>query len=163
MKKISEKYTYIWTILSGIPFGIGMLVGAYTTFNSTSKTTNELVSNSGQIIEYGHKDIYHKGIDATISVYEIKLNEGVYQADIGKRIKLLEQYIPNAFKTNKNVTIWTEKGSSSIEQLSIDDEIVLPYKPPYWRAWTFLIIGIVFTGMGTIYLIKYFKSTWLSS
>lgn len=160
MKKLSEKYTYIWTILSGIPFGIGMLVGAYTTFNSISKTTNELVSISGQIKEYGHKDIYHKGIDATISVYEIKLNNGIYQADIGKRVKLLEQYIPNVFKTKKNITIWTEKGSSSIEQLAIDDQIVLPYKPPYWQAWTFLIIGIVFTSMGIIYLIKYFKNTW---
>jgi hypothetical protein len=163
MKKVSEKYTYIWTILSGIPFGIGMLIGAYTTFNSISRNTYELVSNSGQIIEYGNKDVYHKGIDATISVYEIKLKTGIYQADIGKRIKLLEQCIPNAFETKKNITIWTEKSSSSIEQLAIDDQIVLPYKPPYWQAWTFLIIGIVFTGMGTIYLIKYFKSTWLSS
>jgi hypothetical protein len=161
MKKISEKYTYIWTILSGIPFGIGMLVGAFVTFNSISKTTNELVSNSGQIMEYANKEVYHKGIDAIISVYEIKLNTGIYQADIGKRIKLLEQYIPSAFKTKKCVTIWTEKGSSSIEQLAIGNQIVLPYKPPYWQAWTFLIIGIVFTGMGTIYLIKYFKSTWL--
>jgi len=153
MKKISEKYTYIWTILSGIPFGIGMLVGAYTTFNSISK-------NSGQIIEYGNKDVYHKGINATISVYEIKLNTGIYHADIGKRIKLLEQYIPNAFETKKNVTIWTEKNSLSIEQLAIDNQIILIYRPPYWKVWTFLFLGMLFSGMGIIYLIKYFKSTW---
>lgn len=68
--------------------------------------------------------------------------------------------MPIAYKENRIVTVWTEKNSSSIEQLAIDNQIVLPYKPPYWQAWTFLIIGIVFTGMGTIYLVKYFKSTW---
>lgn len=160
MKKISEKYTYIWSILSGIPFGIGMLVGAYTTFNSISKTVDKLEYTVGYIKEYGNKEVYHKGIDATISVYAIELNTIIYQADIGKRIKLLEKCIPTAYEERKPVAIWTEKGSNSIEQLAIDGQIVFHYQPPYWQGWTFLIIGVIFTGMGTIYLIKYFKSTW---
>ena len=160
MKRISEKYTYLWTIFSGIPFGIGLLIGAYTTFISISKTSESLIKSNGLIIDYGREEVYHKGVDAIITVYSIQLNADKFRADIGGKIKQFEQYIPEAYLNKKKITIWTEKNSTSIEQLAIDGQIILEYKPPYWQAWTFLIIGLVFTTMGSIYIVKYYKNTW---
>lgn len=158
MKKVSEKYTYIWTILSGIPFGIGMLVGAFILFNDIPKI--ELQSFKGYVTAFEETTRKSETSNDQLPVYAIQFSDKEYFSEIGKRKNILREYVPIAYKEKRIVTVWTEKNSSSIEQLAIDNQIVLPYKPPYWQAWTFLIIGIVFTGMGTIYLIKYFKSTW---
>ena len=156
--RITERYTYLWTILCGIPFGITMLVGAYNLFNSIPKI--EFQKYSGYITDWGEIKIKSEVSNDKLPVFAIRFPEKEFYTEITKRKDILRAYIPHAFKDKKIITIWTEKGSSMIEQLSIENKIVLKYKSPYWQAWTFLIIGLVFSIMGIIYLFKYYKTTW---
>lgn len=158
MKKLSEKYVYIWTILCGIPFGIGMLVGSINEFKATQNI--ELQSYKGYVLTYGETSRRSENSNDFLPVYVLKLQDKEFFSETSKKKQILIVCIPNAYSENKTVEVWTEKGSSSIEQLAINDEIIITYKPKHWQAWTFLIIGLVFAGMGTIYLIKYLNSTW---
>lgn len=158
MKKIGKKYTYFYTIFSAIPFGIGMLVGAFTLFRDIPKT--ELIRFEGQIVEWGNTIILNGKYKDRLPVLFIRFSENEFYSAVFREIDTLKPYLPAAKKQQWKITIWTKKDSHYIEQFAIGDYIILKYKPPYWQAWTFLIIGLVFTVMGSIYLVKYHKDTW---
>lgn len=157
---VSSKYTYLWTILCGIPFGIGMLIGAYETFKDIENSVENLPRISGYITEYGEKQYYNKNIDTSYDVFFIQIGEKILIEENLKQKELLRKNIPIAYKHKRKINIWLEKRTSNIEQIAIENFILYRYKPPYWMPITFLIIGLIFTIMGTIYSIKYYNSTW---
>jgi hypothetical protein len=158
MKKIGKKYTYFYTILSAIPFGIGMLVTAFTLFREIPKT--ELIYFHGPIVEWGNTVILNGKYNDRLPVLFIRLSDKEFYSAVFRDIDILKAYMPAAKKQQWTITIGTKKDSHYIEQFAIGDKIILKYKPPYWQAWTFLIVGLVFSVMGSIYLVKYHKDTW---
>jgi hypothetical protein len=159
MKKTGEKYTYLYTIFSAIPFGIGMLVGAFTLFKEIPQTKFDCFS--GNVIEWGNKYMRLGKHYDQIQVLYICFQNSEYYTEINRRKEILKPYLPAAKKLKWPIKIWVKKDTHSIEQFAIGDKIILKYKPPYWQAWTFLIIGLIFTIMGPIYLVKYYKNTWI--
>lgn len=152
MRKVGEKYTYLYTIFSAIPFGIGMLIAAFIQFKEIPKT--ELNAFNGVVTEWGDTYILDgKDRDRLPVLFVYFYNKKFYSV-IGREKNILKLYLPAAKKQQWTITIWTKKDSHFIEQFAIGDKIILKYKPPYWQAWTFLIIGLVFTIMGSIYLVK---------
>ena len=115
---------------------------------------------TGKIVNYEEKEFYDKEIDTRYDVYYVEIENKILKTEIGEKRKILRSVIPNIYLRGEEISIWYENESLSIEQIATNDKIYIQYKPAYWKIWFFLIIGVVFTTMGTIYLIKYFKSTW---
>jgi len=150
---ISERYTYYWTIFTGLPFGVGcFIMGIYLFFNIPSNIEN-LEKHTGKIEEYGIKNKYIKSIDASGDVFYIKLDNSIeFHNDLGKHKKILKEYFANKNFKSHVATVWTEKDENVIEQISVGKKIIIPYKPPYWAAWSFLIGGIIITTGAILYL-----------
>jgi hypothetical protein len=159
---IPEKYTYYWTIFSGLPFGVAAFIMGIYLFFAIPSNLNELQKIEGKINDFGTKVIYDASINAKGKVFYIKFDEYIeYYTDLAKHQELLEKYCKNNEVLNNKAIVWTEKDEDYIEQISINNEIVISYEPPYWAAWTFLIGGIVITIGAILYLkhnINYIKS-----
>lgn len=160
MKNLSEKYTYLWTILVGIPFGIGLLIAAINYFKTIPKEIGALGIISGRIENYEEKEFYDRDIDTHYDVFYIKIGNQTLNTEIGEKRKILRDIIPSAYQDFSEVIVWYDKKTFSIEQIMLDGHSYIKFKPPFWKVWFFFILGMIFTGMGTIYLIKYYKSTW---
>jgi hypothetical protein len=156
----SEKYVYFWAIFTGIPFGIGCLAIASNYFTKIKSSVFDLERYDGKITSFEEKRIYEQQTKTHITEFFIKIENKEFLTEIGKKREILKRYIPNAYKENRNITIWVDMSSQNIEQLAIENKIIIPYFPPYWKGWTFLLIGLVFALMSIIYVIKYYKSTW---
>jgi len=152
---ISEKYTYYWTIFTGLPFGIVCFIGGIYLFFSTPSNIDTLKKYNGKIKEYGLKEYYNKELNTRGEVFYVTIRPNLeFYSSYGKHQKKLIRYFKGKGLVNHSTTLWTEKNEKYIEQLSIDGKIILKYKPPYWIAWIFLIAGILITTLAIFYLKK---------
>jgi hypothetical protein len=151
---ISDRYTYFWTIFSGLPFGVGcFIIGIYFFFHIPADIEG-LEKYNGKIADYGVKEVYEKSTDTHRDLFFIQLNKELeFYSDLGKHRKLFIEYFKGKNLIDHKINVWTEKNDQYIEQLSVDGEIVLKYDPPYWMAWTFFIMGILVT-TGAIFYLK---------
>ncbi|ALO13777.1 hypothetical protein L21SP5_00108 [Salinivirga cyanobacteriivorans] len=156
---VPEKYTYYWTIFSGFPFGIGSFIAGIYLFITISPNPVGLERFGGVIKNYGVKEVIEKSeaypdTKRELFYVEIQTDKEFY-SDLGKHKDLLVKYFNGKDLIENSVTVWTEKNEMYIEQLSVNGKVILKYKPPYWMAWTFLIMGILVTVGAILYLRKY--------
>lgn len=150
---LPEKYSYLWTIFKGLPFGVGSIIMGLSLFLKTPTDVKELEKVVGQIEWYGEKNIYMQEIDATGNVFAIKVGSVLYYNEKNKVREKLKAEIPIAYKKNKEVIIWFVP-ANKIKQLSIDGKIVVPYKP-YGTAIFFICFGVLITIGAIVYALKY--------
>jgi hypothetical protein len=150
---LSEKYSYLWTIFKGLPFGIGSIIIGLSLFLNNPSDVNELEKVVGKIEWYGEKKIYMQEIDATGNVFAIKIASELYYSERKKVWDKLKAELPIACKNNKEVIIWIVP-ENKIKQLSIDGNIVVLYKP-YGTAIFFICFGVLITIGAIIYALKY--------
>jgi hypothetical protein len=152
---ITERYTYYWTIFTGLPFGIACFIGGIYLFFSIPSNIENLEQYTGEIKDYGLKEYYNKELNTRGEVFYIQIGQNLeFFSSYGKHQKILIKYFRGKNLINHSTTILTEKYEKYIEQLSVDGKIVLKYKPAYWIAWTFLIAGIIITTGAIFYLKK---------
>lgn len=150
---LPEKYSYLWTILKGLPFGIGSIIIGITLFLNTSSNVDDLQKVTGQVEWYGVKKIYIKEIEASGNVFAIKIGSEFYFGDKKKEEDKIKSEIPVAYENKAEITIWFVE-NKTIEQISIDGRIVIPYKP-YGTAIFFICFGVLITIGAILYAIKY--------
>jgi hypothetical protein len=150
---VSEKYSYVWTLFKGLPFGIFSVVIGLNLFLKTPSNVNELEKITGCVEWYGEKSIYMQEIDATGSVFAMKVDSKLFYNERNKVREKLQAKIPNAYANKREVTIWFVP-QNKIKQLSIDGDIVVSYKP-YGTAIFFICFGVLITVGAIIYAIKY--------
>ncbi len=147
------KSGYLKVLFVGLPFGLGCLIVGINNFINIPRTTEQLKSINGEITSFGMKDIYDKGADSVFEVFFIVINNREYYADLGWKIDTLQKRLPVQLKYNKFATVWHERGRKYIEQISVGENILYEYKPPYWIAHFFFWIGLITLVSGVGYLI----------
>jgi|GEM_PF-1594374 len=151
---ISDRYTYYWTIFSGLPFGVVCFIMGIYLFFSIPPVVDDLNVYNGKIKDYGIKEVYHEKADTRNKTFFLSLRHNYeFYSVFGKHKEILVDYFQGKNLINHSATIWIEKDEAYIEQLFVDDELVLKYNPPYWNAWIFLIMGILVT-TGAIFYLK---------
>ena len=150
---LPEKYSYLWTIFKGLPFGVGAIILGIGLFSNTPSNADDLQIVTGQVEWYGDKNIYIKEIDASGKVFAIKIGADFFYGEKRKVETKLKAEIPVAYKNKSKITIWYVD-NKTIKQLSINDRIVVQYKP-YGTAIFFICFGVLITVGAIIYAIKY--------
>jgi hypothetical protein len=152
--RIFKKSSYLRIIITLIPFGIASLIGGIKQFDTIPNNIDKLEKIQGYIFSAGIGQHYIKELDNNISVYKITLkNEnGYYYTELKKDIEILEY---KNLKTEDNVIIWTKIGNNSIKKIELNGEILIAYNPPYWMAWFFTLIGILFMTASIYFLVRY--------
>lgn len=150
---LPEKYSYLWTIFKGLPFGVGSIIIGLNLFLKTPADVKELEKVVGQIEWFGEKNIYMQEIDATGNVFAVKIASELFYSEKKKVWDKLKAELPIAYKNNKEVIIWFVP-PNKIKQLSIDGKIVVPYKP-YGTAIFFICFGVLITIGAIVYALKY--------
>lgn len=150
---LPEKYSYLWTIFKGLPFGIGSIIIGISLLLNTPSDVDDLQKVEGKIEWHGVKSMYLKKLDVTGDVYTVKIGSKYFYHSMNKIREILENEIPAAFKNNDNVVIWFDE-NNKIEQLSINGKIVVSYKP-HGTAIFFICFGVLITIGAIIYAIKY--------
>lgn len=136
-----KKYSYWRAIFIGIPFGIGFLVTGINQFKSIPDSIASLNFKKGEIVQHGYKN--KKIGQDSYEVYYLKLRDrSEYYSDIKTRKEKIEYKIITLNKTIK-AEIWYDENYKIIEQLIINGEMVIEYKPPYWIAHVFFWVGLI--------------------
>lgn len=151
---LSDRYTFFWTLFSGLPFGIVSFIMGISLFFNTIRDADDLHLHNGKIIDYGVKEVYHESIDARGEDFFLKLRHGYeFYSELGSQKEKLIEYFRGKHLIGHSATIWIERDGTFIKQLAIDDQVVMEYQPPWWNAWIFTIMGILVT-IGAILYIK---------
>lgn len=148
---IIKKYSYLRTIIIGIPFGLLSLISGINLFGTLTKT-DELKKVEGIIKSIDSKEL--KRGNRTYDLIEISLNSGdcFYSGEYKHEI---EEFFNSKQYIGKFITIWHETGKDYIKQLSVDELLLIEYKPPYWIAHFFFWLGVITLSSGLIYVIKH--------
>ncbi|MFW6247395.1 MAG: hypothetical protein ACOC22_04480 [bacterium] len=148
---VIKKYSYLRVIIIGIPFGLLSLISGIKLFGTLTKV-NELEKVDGIIKTIESKDL--KRGERTYDLVEISLKNGdsFYSGEFKHEIV---DYFNSNPSSGKSITIWHETGKDYIKQLSIDNNLLFEYSPPYWIAHFFLWLGIVTLMSALIYVIKH--------
>ena len=149
---IFKKTGYLRVLFVGLPFGIGALIVGIPMFNEIPKTSNDLEKHVGVLRSFGDTIYYDEGIDLESKLFYVRLSENAYYTDRRKEREIIESY---KYNIGDSMEIWTKKDKVYIKQIISNNQMIMNYKPPYWQAWFFTLIGIVFTAMSIFYLIKY--------
>ncbi|WP_461633071.1 hypothetical protein [Labilibaculum euxinus] len=149
---IFKKSGYLRALFVGLPFGIGSLIVGIPLFEEIPKIPDELELHSGVLNSFGETTYYDEGIDLEMNLFYVKIDTDSYYAGRRKERELLEPY---KYEIGDSIKIWTNQNDVYIKQLIVNNQILMVYKPPYWRAWFFTLAGILFTVMSVFYLIKY--------
>ncbi|MCB2195013.1 MAG: hypothetical protein KQH79_04095 [Bacteroidetes bacterium] len=149
-----KKSGYLRALFIGLPFGIYALYVGLSDFKDIPQKTDNLVKVSGIIVSHGTKEYYDSAVDVHREVYYFELDNGLeYYSELEKHKEFLNNI--NKDWINSGIEVWIKNQSLYIKQLKIDNKLIIKYEPPYWVAWFFTILGVVFTGLSVIYLIKY--------
>jgi hypothetical protein len=150
---ISDRYTYYWTIFSGLPFGVVSFIIGISLFFTTIREADDLDIHSGKIIGYGVKEVYHESIDARGEDFFLKLRHGhEFYSELGSQKEKLIEYFRAKRLVGHSTTVWIKRGDTSIKQLAVDGQVVMEYQPPWWNAWIFTIMGILVTTGAILYI-----------
>lgn len=149
---IFKKSGYLRVLFVGLPFGVASLIGGMQMFNEIPDAPEELEMHTGTLTSFGDTTYYDAGIDLDRGLFFVRFNSNAYYTDRRKERELIESY---NYSIGDTVTVWTESNGVYIKQLTVNNHMVMSYQPPYWMAWFFTLIGIVFTAMSFFYLIKY--------
>jgi hypothetical protein len=151
---IFKKTGYLRALFVGLPFGVVSLFGGIVQFNNIPESVENLELQTGNIIDYGMTEYYDKGVDVHRDVYFFEIDSlGEFYSDLNDHTELLKSIEKEWI--NSYAEIWIKENNPYIKQLRIDNNLIIEYKPPYWMAWTFTLIGILFTTMSIFYLIRY--------
>jgi hypothetical protein len=143
-------YSYLHTIVYGIPLGIAFIIGGFHALENFKKES--LVKVECYIVDV--RDTIVKTDIKLFNYVVIKAdNENLYYAG-GK----LKNYINSVPCNNKKVIIWhlnTDKSRYIIRQFFIDGKYIRKYKTPYWMAYLFIVLGIITLSSALGYVIKH--------
>ncbi len=147
------KSGYLKVLFVGLPFGLGCLITGIKDFIELPKSINYLVLEEGDIQTYGVKTIYDSGAKTDFKVFYIKISESEYYAALKSQKEVLRKQLPHYLRETKHISLWHEKGRKYIKQISVGENILYEYKPPYWMAHFFFWIGLITLVSGVGYLI----------
>ncbi|MDM8161516.1 hypothetical protein QUH73_16970 [Labilibaculum sp. K2S] len=149
---IFKKSGYLRVLFVGLPFGVASLIGGTTMFNEIPETPKELILYEGVLTSFGETTYYEVELDLERTLFYVKINSEMYYADRRKERRIMESY---DYKIGDSLKVWTNLNDVYVKQLIVNNQMLMVYKPPYWRAWFFTLAGILFTVMSVFYLIKY--------
>lgn len=162
MDKHKSYYT-VYSVLIGIPFGLGMLIGWYSYLSSYPKTADGFTVVSGKCQFLGDTSIFSptKNFpDLYLTVFCVKLNDSLYLSEIDSYNQVMKDGFKNYYTKSSTIVVWYDNYDDKkyIEQLSIDNKLILEYKGrPYGRSLFFLIPGLVFLIVCSGYLYNRMK------
>lgn len=157
MSSIFAKSSYARILFVGLPFGIGCLIVGITQFGKIPDTDEKLQKHFGIIKSLGDTTYYIPKDDMTIKLYHIRINDTLFYAD---RTKKQNNIKAANLVVGDSIMIWTDLDDNIIEQLTLNNEMVMPYKPPYWLAWGFTLFGVFMTIGSIKVLIQDRKDFW---
>ena len=149
---IFKKSGYLRVLFVGLPFGIGALIVGIPLFEEIPKNPDELELHSGVLNSFGETTYYDEGIDLDRTLFYVEINSKMYYTDRRKERVIIESY---KYRIGDSIKVWTNLNDVYVKQLIVNNQMLMVYKPPYWRAWFFTLAGILFTVMSVFYLIKY--------
>ncbi|MGM0532685.1 MAG: hypothetical protein ACQER7_15155 [Bacteroidota bacterium] len=150
---LSDRYTFYWTLFTGLPFGIVSFIMGISLFFTTTREADDLDIHKGKIIDYGVKEVYHESIDARGEDFFLKLRHGYeFYSELGSQKEELIEYFSGKQLVGHSTTVWIERDGTFIKQLAVDDQVVMEFQPPWWNAWIFTIMGILVTTGAILYI-----------
>lgn len=147
-----NKAEYLSALFRMLPFGLGaLIIGANGLLSKSSPDSLEKVT--GSIIWYGYKDIYIKSSHDIDNAFVLDISNKSdtfeYHTFATNYIEILKE--KKLSKGNK-ITVWGDE--KIIAQILYNNELIIKYDGNKWLYVFFLLLGIIYTTITLLYLIK---------
>lgn len=162
MDKHKTFYT-IYSVVAGIPFGLGMILYALINLSSYPKTVEGFAKDFGPCTFFGDTLLFSpsRNFPNGYSDYMgVKVNNHMYVTELNLNKRMLKTGFEKFYNSNSSIVIWYKDYNNKqfIQQLSIDNRIILEYEGrPYGRSLFLLIPGVIFLIVCSGYLYNRMK------
>lgn len=152
---IFDRTSYFRALFVLLPFGI---TGLYFGISGLIEKESNLDKYEG-IVSYVHSGyLYSKLTDGFTKAYQIRIEEidEIFRTHITKHMEILEP----SLSAGDRITLWTRDDSLGIVKLQRNEELLIPFNSTTCMDLLILLIGIVFTSLSIIYIIKHPEDLW---
>jgi len=152
---IFDRTSYLRALFVLLPFGIVFL---FFGIRGLAERETDLVQYNGVINNVYLGIRYNENIDEYMEAIHIEIvdNESIFRTYIAKHIERLKHSI----NKGDTVTLWTRSQNYRIVKLQRGEELLIPFNSTTWMDLFILLIGIVFTLLSVVYIIKHPEDLW---
>jgi hypothetical protein len=148
-----NKAEYLTALFRMLPFGLGaLIIGANGLLSKSS--VDSLKKNTGTVVWYGDKVIYTEDFHKYEQVFVVQIKDSIDTLRFHTYATAYrEALISKLPKKGEKVTIWA-KENKRIEQVQYKNDLIIKYTGYTGVYVFFLLLGIIYTTITLLYLIK---------